>query len=67
MVQPYPGSELARKKGCICPVTHNNKGAGIVKNNQRFFIVSGSCRGHGLYKEAKPNEKDAAMGRETTA
>lgn len=42
-----PGSEIARKKGCKCPIWDNSHGKGRGGNGKEFgWVVSGNCELH---------------------
>lgn len=50
--KPYPGSESARGKGCVCPVLDNAHGRGWMggvkdDDEEPLFWVSGNCPLHG--------------------
>jgi hypothetical protein len=53
---PYPGSEKAIKKGCLCPVIDNDFGWGCGQNDatgQPLFWVNDECPIHGGKDERK--------------
>jgi hypothetical protein len=43
---PNPGSEEARKRGCICAVIDNHYGAGIVVDKDPVFWITAGCPVH---------------------
>ena len=45
---PNPGSEEARKQGCLCPIVDNEFGKGYLGDGERFGFVSNEhCPLHG--------------------
>jgi len=58
--KPNPGSEEARKQGCICPVMDNEHGAGYLGNPDMFVKIEG-CPIHweDAVKELKKFRKDS--------
>jgi hypothetical protein len=48
-IEPDPGSEAARKRGCKCPVLDNNRGAFPPfrdENGKGHYWISGGCPLH---------------------
>lgn len=52
---PNPGSDEAKKKGCLCPVLDNSHGKGYL-GMKGTFVISGGCPLHG--KGAKEAKRD---------
>ena len=48
--QPNPGSEAARKHGCLCPVLDNARGLGAqgTRGPDAVFWMRGDCPMHGV-------------------
>jgi hypothetical protein len=44
--KPNPGSDVAVKQGCTCPVLDNNRGKGFMINGTRMFWYSYNCPVH---------------------
>jgi len=46
---PNPGSDEAKKQGCLCPVMDNNHGEGYL--GKGVFVIRGGCPLHGKKEE----------------
>ena len=55
-----PGSELAEKMGCTCPVLDNCHGQGFQFNGETVFYINEKCPIHALFDSGGVKaEKDA--------
>lgn len=48
-----PGSDLARSRGCTCPVIDNHYGEGVPSSAGRMFWHNGACPMHGFQVASK--------------
>jgi uncharacterized radical SAM superfamily Fe-S cluster-containing enzyme len=46
---PNPGSDEARRLGCLCPIVDNNHGQGMWREGGRQFWINSDCPMHGKF------------------
>lgn len=62
MTPPNPGSEEARKKGCLCPILDNAHGRGHMGVPDRF-VWRDDCPLHGTKAQAERERVATEMAR----